>query len=255
MILIGAPIYRRAWILSHWFAAIESQSYPLSDIGFVFEAGPDDEETIEALFAWHERHPEVGVFDVNINRDEVHSENAEADQPAHIHKRTWNNERYLTMTNLRNSLLQRVRCYAPRKYFSLDTDILLEDPTTIEKLDNLNLDVVSPLMYMTPIGTTYPGVMTWQIFGQRAYREESYPIGTVFRSDIVMAAKMMSKDVYQKVDYSFHYQGEDLGFSNNCAHAGFVLYCASNLYAVHVMSKAHLSIYLHDGDSRRNLSF
>lgn len=255
MILIGLPIYKRAWILPHWFKAIENQTYPLDDLGFIFECAPDDEETFDALFSWYDQHPEVGVFDVGVSY-ESHQEHPVVDHgKGPVQGRFWNVQRYVTMMNLRNSLLQRARCIQPRKYFSLDSDIILEDPTTISKLDALDYDVVSPLMYMTPSGTDFPSVMSWtEGPGSRALRLNPYPIGKVFRADVVMAAKLMSEKVYTTVDYSVHRQGEDLGFSANCARAGFALYCASNVYSCHVMNHKMLEDYLVNGDPRSRLN-
>ena len=64
MIIIGCPIYKRDWILPAWLYFIENQSVNLSDIGFVFELGTDDDETIGVLSAWKKHHPEVKIFDL-----------------------------------------------------------------------------------------------------------------------------------------------------------------------------------------------
>jgi hypothetical protein len=65
-----------------------------------------------------------------------------------------------------------------------------------------------------------------------------------------MAAKMMSKDVYQNVNYSLHHQGEDLGWSGNAAKLGYDLYSASYIYAPHIMHKTMLDKFLANGDDR-----
>jgi hypothetical protein len=96
--------------------------------------------------------------------------------------------------------------------------------------------------------------MTWKNkVGELAYREGSYPIGSFFKSDIIMAAKMMSKDVYNNVDYQFHKQGEDLGWAKNATEKGFKLYSASYIYAPHLMSKDMYQHYLTNGDNRGNI--
>jgi len=134
------------------------------------------------------------------------------------------------MVNLRNILIQKVREYNPDYFFSLDSDILIKNPATIELLIahlKEGADAVSPLMYMTPVGTAYPSVMKWiDQPGGRAHRDLEFPIGTYFKSDVIMAAKMMSRDVYHNIDYAVHQQGEDLGWSGACAETGFNLYSA-----------------------------
>ena len=136
----------------------------------------------------------------------------------------------------------------------MDSDILLENPNTLELLIahiKAGADAVSPFMYMTPVGNQFPSVMSWKDkVGEMAYREKSYPLGSFFQSDIIMAAKMMSKDVYNNVDYVFHQQGEDLGWSANATKNNFSLFSASYIYAPHIMSPAHLEEYKRNGDKR-----
>lgn len=249
-ILIGAPVYDRAWILPDWFAAIEAQDFPLSNIGFAFEAAPHDEDTIECLFEWHALHPEVLCFDVGLNHDTRHQSHPEG-------RRRWNKDRYHDMVEFRNTLLDRAINYNYDRYFSLDTDVLLEDTATISRLAEFTEKpvAVSPLMYMTPVGTRYPSIMSWVGQpGQRAMRFRNYPLGTTFQSDVIMAAKMMSYDVYQNVRYSWHAQGEDLGWSYNCYKQKFKLYSMSDIYAPHIMSRSMLKTYREHGDTRKELT-
>jgi hypothetical protein len=248
-LIIGCPVYKRDWILKHWFECIERQSFPLEDIGFVFELGPEDEETHQILFDWQGQHPEVSVFDARINTNERHYEHPEG-------HRKWSYDKYYNMIELRNSLLERVRCIGPDKYFSLDSDILLEDNTIIEQLwdisETKNVDAVSPLMYMTPKGTEFPSVMSWlpDLPGKARRIHENYSIGKLFQADVIMAAKMMNKPVYENINYRFNRQGEDLGWSHECQIQGYKLWCASHIYGSHIMSRNDLEKHLKDGDPR-----
>jgi hypothetical protein len=247
-LIIGCPVYKRDWILDYWFERIENQTFPLEDIGFVFELGYFDDETHDKLFDWHARHPEVQVFDASVDDDVLHHHHPEG-------HRSWSHDKYRMMVKFRNSLLQKVRCHSPEKYFSLDSDILLENKNTIQILfdlcDREDIDAVCPLMYMTPRDQDYPSVMTWTGEGFRARRvPEKYRIGSLFQADIIMAAKMMSKPVYDNVGYDFHSQGEDLGWSLQCKQLNYKLWCSSDIYAPHIMSRQMLSEYLINGDNR-----
>ena len=162
------------------------------------------------------------------------------------------------MVNLRNVLLEKVREYNPDYFFSLDSDILIKNPSTIELLIahiKDGADAVNTLMYMTPVGTSYPSVMKWnENAGGKAHRDINFPLGTYFKADVIMAAKMMSREVYQNINYRIHTQGEDLGFSADCAEKGFDLYCASYIYSPHVMSRAMLKEIIQKGDPREEES-
>lgn len=250
-ILIGSPVYKRAWVLPLWFERIENQDVPLERLGFVFEMAPDDDETLDVLLAWHAKHPEVWCFDLRHNTKVPHQEHRNG-------RRSWSRDRYEHMSILRNSLLSRVRVYQPDRYFSLDTDVLLDDTSTISSLYNLTeyvADAAAPLMYMTPVGNGHPSVMTWMSAEPGGIaRRLSYPIGECFQADVIMAAKMMNRAVYNAVNYQYHRQGEDLGWSARCAELGFKLYSLSGIYAPHIMSEQMLEDYLENGDIRISVS-
>ncbi len=250
-LIIGCPIYKRDWIIHHWIKCLLKQSIDLSEVGFVFETSPDDLSTVHSLSTWKNMDKRIPLFLINERTDIPHFSHDE-------NTRQWTISKYHNMVSLRNSILKTVRECQPDYYLSLDSDILLENPNTIELLIahiNSGADAVSPLMFMTPVGTNFPSVMTWKDGSHdKAYRHQSYPIGTYFKSDIIMAAKMMSKDVYNNVDYEVHSQGEDLGWCRNAHKKGFNLYSASYIYAPHIMGQTMLDFYLKNGDDRIKLT-
>lgn len=252
-ILIGCPVYKRAKVLPIWFKAIEEQTWPLDQVGFVFEAAPDDPETHEVLMDFQSRHPELIRFDIEENTFETHEE--------HLPRaRSWNTSKYHKMSRMRNNLLEKMRAYRPDKYLSLDTDIVMENPGTIETLvahtDQGNKDAVSPLAYMYPKGNTFPNVMSWkdQPGGRASRMLRNYPLGRVFQSDIIMAAVMMTPRVYDRTCYRPHPQGEDLGWSHECWKHDCKLYLVSNIYCPHLMYDYMVDDYLESGDPRSPLT-
>jgi hypothetical protein len=251
-LLIGCPMYKRSWILPHWIRCIVNQSLPIEDIGFVFEVSPDDTETIQSLEAWKKYDNRIPYFNIKIRKDIPHFQHEN-------NGRQWTLSKYQNMVSLRNSLLTTVRDVSPEYYFSLDSDILLTNPNTLELLIahiKSGADAVNPLMFMTPFGTMYPSVMTWREgMARKAFRQEKYSLGTYFKSDVIMAAKMMNKKVYSNIDYSVHEQGEDVGWSWECKEAGYNLFCASYIYAPHIMSELMYGSFLKHGDERSALIF
>lgn len=251
-ILIGCPIYKRKWIFPLWASAIERQSIPLNKIGFIFEASPDDEETIDILQMWRKIHKEIPHFEINVREDIPHFEHAPR-------SRQWTISKYENMVSLRNSLLSKAREIEPDYYFSLDSDVIIKNDSTLELLTGHiqdGYDAVNTLMYMTPLDTNFPSVMTWvDKENYKASREDSYPIGTMFESDVIMAAKMMSKKTYNNVDYKVHQQGEDLGWCENAHKHGHRLGCASYIYTPHIMHEEMLPVFLKNGDPRENLIY
>jgi hypothetical protein len=248
-LVIGCPIYKRDWIFPYWISCIENQELDLSNIGFVFEVSPDDQETISHLIRYKNNRPNIPLFEIDIRTEIPHFEHKE-------NSRVWSMSKYTNMVFLRNKLLEKVREINPDYFFSLDSDILLTNSNTINYLVSHikdGADAVSPLMFMTPNDTMYPSVMNWvNEPGGQAYRKEKYPLGEYFKSDVIMAAKMMSKHTYQNVNYDLHSQGEDLGWSANAAKLGLNLYSASYIYAPHIMHQMMLQHFLANGDSRHS---
>lgn len=249
LVIIGLPVYDRAWILPVWFEAILKQDWPLEDLGFIFETAPDDKETLDVLWDFQTKHPEIRCFEVVVNLQDQHYTHPEGG-------RVWSKERYHTMAKFRNNLLDRACCHQPDRYFSLDSDVILENPRTISELVQLttqpNIHAVSPLMFMTAEGIAFPNSMYWlEQPGGKARRRPDYHFGTVYKSDIIMAAVMMTPAVYRNVRYQWHTQGEDLGWSTQCAMRGYELYVASYIYAAHIMSRAKLAEYEAGGDPRK----
>ena len=255
-ILIAAPVFQRDWVLPYWFKAIENQNFPMEDIGLIFNLGPDDDATHDVIWEWSQKHPELFYFDAQIFMHVNHSSHAEG-------SRQWNQSKYYNMVKLRNDLLERADAISDRFdfYFSLDSDLLLEDPETLNKLvayaeeDPLR-SVISPLSYMTPYDTNFPSAMTWTIEGEpsrRAKRNHSrYEIGKLFKADIVMAAVFMQKYVVKNIRYQWHWLGEDLGFATALNEAGYHSYAAWDIYCPHIMSRQFLAHYLKNGvDSRK----
>ena len=165
------------------------------------------------------------------------------------------------MVDLRNTLLGFVREIKPQKYLSLDSDLILEDPSSLEKLyhisDRDGVDAVSPLSYMYPQGIDFPSVMSWinKVGGLASRQHQKYPIGSIFKSDIIMAAVMMNPSAYLNANYQWHPQGEDLGWSTQCAQLGLNLFCASDVYATHIMHTWMLESYLNNMDPRKHQAY
>jgi hypothetical protein len=250
-LIIGCPIYKRSWIFPYWISCIENQGIDMSKIGFVFEVSSDDQETISMLHQYRQKNQKSPIFELNVRDDIAHHEHQE-------NSRMWTISKYENMVSMRNSLLKTVREISPNYYYSLDSDVLITNPSTINSLIShiqSGADAVNTLMFMTPIGTMYPSVMNWMEENpEKGYRKTEYPYGGYFKSDIIMAAKMMSRSTYQDLDYKVHPQGEDLGWSLEAKHKNKNLYCASYIYTPHIMNRGMLAAFLSSGDDRSKLA-
>jgi hypothetical protein len=146
--------------------------------------------------------------------------------------------RFKTLTRLRNTMLGIATVTMNHEHlFSLDSDVILEDPTTIEQLLDAQhaYPVTSPLTYFHPemkwtinagLLPVWPGPgadlehIPWRRDEVDAACVESK---TPQEVDVPMGAIMMARRVYSTVRYPIpvHQSGEDVGFGCALARAGF----------------------------------
>jgi hypothetical protein len=161
-----------------------------------------------------------------------------------------NEDRALAFTQLakhRNTLLRHALRMDADVFFSLDTDVFLTDPTSIEQLlDALHyLPVASPLTYLHKLGPesrcynagfwrTYDRSET-RAWERATFEQVEHENGGVLEVDIPMAAVMMPRWVAEDCAYAYHETGEDAGFAQSLDFHGFKTAWLTGLYAPHVM--------------------
>ena len=146
--------------------------------------------------------------------------------------RQWDDRRYSHMAWLRNHLLREIRKDEPDLFLSIDSDILLHPKALSNLLETIeNYDAVGGKCYLTPQPTKVPN------YGQRTvsggYRRPDTNPG-VMKVDVLMALVLMTPEAYA-VDYTFHKQGEDFGWSENARLRGLRFGFDSRLTSKHVM--------------------
>lgn len=218
-ILVGCPVYQRAWILDRWFDHLDIQGYDL-DYTFALTLGTDD--TLDVI----ERRTSkarIGFWPLDAN---------------HSEKRKWDVERYSLLSDMRNRLLEYVRFIQPDYYFSLDSDILLP-PDAISRLIEAaeSYDAVAPLVYLAP------GNITNAFLGKKGQHFRRAPVyGAVQTVDVICAAKLMTPAIYkdERVYYYPHHLGEDLGWSYKAQMCGFKLGFDTRVATKHIMDPRQL---------------
>jgi hypothetical protein len=223
-IIIGCPFSDRTWILDKWLEHIYTAFEKVDiDPSFIFVVGSGNSEDIEAL---------SHVKDATIR---VVSEEERPDI------RKWNHSRYEHMVSLRNELLSLVREEHPDLFLSLDSDILLAPDSIASALNCLEIYpeawAVGMKCYMSKSSTSHPSMGIWSDINRIRYRRvDCDDIATV---DIIMAAKLMRPEAYN-VDYTFHRNGEDLGWSSEIKSLGGKLVWDGRITNKHVMSQESL---------------
>lgn len=228
MILVGCPVAHRGWIIRQWADAVVTACARAGhDTRLVVAAHPDD-PTPHVLRA---HHP-ADVVPVQVER--------------RGDRRTWTAEgpRFHEMVEVRNDLLRHVRTIAPPMFLSVDSDILLHPDavaTMIEMLDRFDAAGSACFLERAPrrrsdgiIGAPRWGRPNYARLDRNERIMRSWQPNTTRRVDVLMAIKLMSPATYT-VDYRFHSQGEDIGWSLNCRAAGLDLGWTSTVISKHIM--------------------
>lgn len=225
--MVGCPVAHRSWILEHWFDAIE-ESCAAAGVepmyAFVVDRGD------ECLAIIDKRAPYYAV-------EETAPDKA-------TDNRVWDPRRFGVMADLRNRLLGLVRAYAPDRFLSVDSDILVHPDLVRALLEDLaagDYAAVGGKCFMTATGTMFP---SWGRLGREGMLQR-YEASSYFVVDVIMAIKMMTPAAYG-VDYVTDVQGEDIGWSKACRAQGLRLGWDGRIASKHVLNRQ----MLHRRDNR-----
>lgn len=216
-LVVGCPVYKRDWIIERWDEHVQNAVAGLDlDLQYCFVVSRNDWDTLD----------QIALFDpptVRIYTDEANKSSA----------RNWDRERYYEMVDYRNVLLEQVRYMEPELFLSLDSDILLAPSAIRSALSAFREDTwaVGLATYLTPGDKNYPNNGIWMP-NDRYRRYDTDDIASV---DILMAAKLMKPQAYN-IDYVFHRNGEDLGWSRAVTEAGGKFLWDGRVKNKHVMS-------------------
>lgn len=218
MIIVGAPVCEREWILRDWFDHLAHQEdHDPADIEVVLNYGHSKDLTRMSII--YEQM--LGRFrKVTVLQDPLHD---------HLGHRLWTHSRYATMTRLRNDLLAYVRTQSPDFYLSCDTDMLLPPHTLRTLFEHLSTwDGIAPLTFMTPVGEQFPNCTN--LNGRRTIP------ATTSQQHAVFGTVLMTERLYRGADYAPHALGEDLGWAANVQNAGLTLALCPDVRVKHCMN-------------------
>lgn len=217
-LVVGCPVYERAWILPDWFQGIHDSATAdlFEDVQFVFVYTPSTDGTIDLLM---DNGAEVMIYD----------------NGTHGETRDWTNpERVSTLANMRNQLLWMVSGMEFDAFLSLDSDIIMNENALESMWSHLDeADAVSPTVQLAADRS---------IINAFTRRRDGFYVrckpGYHGRVDVLCAAIMMTPDLVkdQSVRYSYEVRGEDFGWSAAAKKAGYdMMLC--NDYVYHAMEK------------------
>lgn len=226
-LLIGCPVWKRSWVLHHWFLFVEEACLAADVVpAYAFVLDTRDNESDDLISkTCADRGRELHI--VHVNEDGVHPDG-----------RNWDEARLRHMVWVRNELLVKVRELAPDLFFSLDSDILLHEDALVNLLESVErFDAVGTKCYLSWPDRSCPNY-AGLINGSGLMRPDA---SEVFTTDVIMAAKLMRPAAYA-LDYRYHYLGEDIGISQAWAEQHLRVGWDGRACSKHVMDPSHLNL-------------
>lgn len=165
------------------------------------------------------------------------------EEPQREDKRDWSRQRLLHMVYLRNILLDEVRSINPEMFLSLDSDMLLNKMSIVGMLEGFKEDdawAVGGKAFMSK-GRLHPSYGRFNSPNKSWTGFKRQDSNLLLKVDVLMAIKMMNRSAYN-VDYVFHRQGEDIGWSSAVADAGGKLFWDGRYCSKHVMDPKLLGV-------------
>ena len=230
LILLGAPIRDRAWILPRYLDAIESQEYPKKRIGlqWILNDCHDDSEAV--LWKWLDRVGDKYAF-ANVERLDFGRE----DPPEKVNSRNGgvNRDTYACLATLRNKLRLRVLEGEADYLFSLDSDVIIP-MDALTRLTHWKADVVAGLIR----NASDDGVYNFLQYdhNRRRFLRDYRPVPAIlFHVDLTGAVCLYSRAALEAGRWSVGASGEDEGMARDLMQSGILSWVDGSVLCEHVM--------------------
>lgn len=225
MLLVGCPLSDRAWAIIDWLEhVVVAERMTGEETRFIFAGNPAD--------------PTFRIVEELVPSSRLTI--VDTGEPLRNDDRTWYDpRRYDHMVDVRNALLGGVRDVAPDLFLSIDSDIWCHPQhikLMMEALGERGWDAVGGKTHMT-YGT---GLHPSYYVERNEYTFDRTNAYGCFAVDVIMAIKMMSPAAYN-VDYEFHTEGEDTGWSKAARRAGLKLGWEGTVISKHILNRNFLN--------------
>ena len=229
-IAIGQPVFERAWCLPLWFDCLERQGIPKENITLCFAYSPGYDGTLEVLKHYGQEYGDLRIYEYDLptfsGRDDF--------------------SRFTTLSQLRNALLGMVKETDAEYFLSWDNDILFPKNSMqwmFKTLQEKNAGAVGALIDMGGRDHImgHPSVMHFpQALGEIAYRRpwSEYPHNEAFEAEIIMAVKLMTREVLENSQYRWDPAGEDIGWCYSLEEQNHSRWLEPRAHGIHLYDKA-----------------
>lgn len=225
---VGMPVFERAWCLPLWFESLEAQKLvPKEDITLCFAYSKGYDGTYDILRRRGEEYGNLLLYEFDLK---TYSDRMDM-------------SRFHELAALRNALLDMAKETEADYFLSWDNDILFYPERLRELFAVCGRDrAVGALIDMggQDEAMQHPSVMQFpDVEGEIAYRNHwnTYPHTEAFKCDVIMAVKLMGRDVYENTRYKWDPVGEDIGWCLDCEEKGYERWLQPQSHGIHLYDK------------------
>lgn len=248
-VLIATAIQNRAWVLPYYLRYIYNIEYDKKLIDIYWIINNSTDKSYELLSEFQNKY----LSEYNSIKIEVYN-NSKIPNDERTSK-IRENYTYQWLSQLRNKILKKCVEINADYLFSCDCDILVKSDI-LKRLLSHNKSIVASLIYngykYVGLEKAYQYTNILKDLGNRNYQHivnyrtkfpEKNEKGTLVSCDFTGACVLMSQNVCEKTEYSYHKQGEDEPWSWSARQAGFEMFCDVSMYSQHIMGFEFLDVF------------
>lgn len=249
-ILLATPVNNRKWILPYFLKHLYNIDFPKKDISlyFLINNSNDGSEKVLKNFKLNYQDEYDNIY--------IHKFKSKIKFEDNRTTRVRLKYSYHHLSDLRNKILD----FASKNNFdyllSCDSDILVPSDI-LKKLIKHNKHCCSSLIYNGYIVSPhkphlFPNILKFD--GKGYYHINNWYVkhspylmeSKLIRVDATGAVVLMSKEIFnnKNIRYGFHYQGEDIYWSERVRSEGYNIYCDLGCFSKHIMTREMLNNYL-----------
>jgi len=226
-VMIGCPVRNRDWIIKKYLSHLMNLEYPKKKIALSFLVNDSEDNTLDEIEKFKKNN--INKYkDIRIR--EINTGVIKDRRISNVRK-----EIYKHLALMRNDFLDM---RVDEDYvFSVDSDILISKKS-LKKLIKSDKDIISALIWNNKKKTA-PNIMK---FDKRTDRGNKYVHirdfeKGIFQVDVTGACYLLKSKVSKNIKYSWHFQGEDIGFCENAKKSGFEVWTNTSIECNHIMNK------------------
>jgi glycosyltransferase involved in cell wall biosynthesis len=243
VVCIAAPCRNRSWVILRYLDGILNLNYPKDKLILYWLVNDSTDQTLRMLQDFQQLHKHE-YRDIQIERIKTKAQEYKRtiSKPPQFAEKYWQ-EVYLNIAKLRNKVIDKVLETNSDYWFSVDSDIILNDPETLNILLSEAKPIISAIINNDQIRN--PHLLIQQAacnilnFDERGKVKHitGWEMNSTFQIQITGAVCLYKSEIFKNPNIRFGYSrmGEDIFFAQRVLEAGIETWTTSKVLPEHCM--------------------